>query len=856
MVGVIAGAELERVKSAASRFHAFFEELRGAFVERDDVLKQIGFGLLAKEHVLVTGPPGTAKSRLAWAVLGRIVDENSGAPSLYARQFTESTVQTDLVGPINFKTLMETGRTEHFTDEGMLGAVHGFLDEVFDGRDMLLRSTLNVLHERELKQGTKITPGLIECAVMTTNRYLSEVLEGSREALLAFVDRVAHVAFVPKGFGGANSLSRLLQAQLAGTGSLSLDAHLTIQDLDALQATVDAVPMPPELCDVLGEFVRGFESEIAAAVRADPSFVPTRYLSTRTVLRLGRALRAACVYDWACDGQQRGLRVELGDFESLRLSLLLSGPSPEHIEALLASEPDPRERRQLETLRSEREIFDRCLKKVRAMPFVVAAAVVEQPLLAASEPAALKNSSAQELLHTARKLAEVAALAGDGPAVERLAQAVAELSLRAVSAGLDAAYETKLAPQMAADHLSSWADELDALGGPRRAVGRWLRGKALEIMQQSFRLAPARSGEQLEQWLGLPWDVKQAETISHGRLRELEGALELCTRLISRGAQKPRQGGAVEPWQLALRRAEDDLVAVWDAVLRRVADQALKSASRSDLSAVLSALSEPLSAARGVAHALEQLGGDGAVLERRVFGVRLSPLVQATCERFAADDRAGLMAQVDDLLQVLARFGLERSIERAQLLGWITLALLRAEPDWAALADDYAADYEGYRALRGRHERRTLAFTLAELALRLLGKSPTPGDDLIAPARELIGALPLELRQRVVSIDVARLEAALALIEGWWRKLEQGGAEPRAALEALSTSRFLHVTRDEGMLVRFALEARLLQQLLPDADVAALEQRIAALESQTSAAVQALMKKSLDADWQATLGTR
>src|SRR6185436_802622 len=139
------------LRQAGDRFVAFFRELESAFLEREDVLKQIALALLSREHVLMTGPPGTAKSQLAHRVLGRIVSEVTGKPSLFARQFTESTVQTDLVGPIDFRTLMDTGRTEHFTDEGILGAVHAFLDEVFDGRDMLLRSTLNLLQERELK---------------------------------------------------------------------------------------------------------------------------------------------------------------------------------------------------------------------------------------------------------------------------------------------------------------------------------------------------------------------------------------------------------------------------------------------------------------------------------------------------------------------------------------------------------------------------------------------------------------------------------------------------------------------------------------------------------------------------------
>jgi MoxR-like ATPase len=279
----------ERFARAATRFKAFFDELRTAFVEREDVLAQIALALLAKEHVLMTGPPGTAKSQIASAVFGRIVCEETGAPSLFARQITESTVQTDLIGPVDFKTLTETGRTTHFTDEGILGAAHAFLDEVFDGRDMLLRSTLNVLNERELKQGGAITRGQTECALLTSNRYVSEVLEDSRETLLAFVDRIAFVSFVPRSFADPESLATVLKRRVAGGGRPSLDALLTIQDLDVLQAAVAESWVAPELCDAVASLLARFDAE----VELGPTRRPELRADALPLDPNGRAMRRA-----------------------------------------------------------------------------------------------------------------------------------------------------------------------------------------------------------------------------------------------------------------------------------------------------------------------------------------------------------------------------------------------------------------------------------------------------------------------------------------------------------------------------------------------------------------------------------
>jgi hypothetical protein len=132
---------------------------------------------------------------------------------------------------------------------------------------------------------------------MTTNRYLAEILESSRETLLAFVDRIAFLNFVPRGFADPANLNRVLSQQIGNHGMPVLRAPLSIQDLDVLQDAVDSVHVSEPVCQNLTRLLESLDGEMAAAQRADPQFVPTRYLSTRTAVRCGRVLRAICVLD-------------------------------------------------------------------------------------------------------------------------------------------------------------------------------------------------------------------------------------------------------------------------------------------------------------------------------------------------------------------------------------------------------------------------------------------------------------------------------------------------------------------------------------------------------------------------------
>jgi MoxR-like ATPase len=349
---------------AAQAFRRFFGELRETYLERETLFTQIELALLCREHVLVVGPPGTAKSAIASAVLGRILDETTGGPSLFAKQIAESTVQTDLIGPVDFKVLTETGRTEYITDDGMLGAVHAFLDEVFDGRDMLLRSILNVLHERELKHGRRVTSGRIECAIMTSNRYLSEVLARSPELLLAFADRLSFIAFVPKSFARRASRAAMLHRFMHGSRP-DLRAVLTLQQLDVLQAAVEKVKVSSQVLEGVELLADGLERSLSAQVSKLPDYVPTKYFSQRSVVKALWALKAAVVRDQIYQHPDRPLEATIEDLDALRWFFLLGGPQAAEAEALLKVAVDPRERAQLEIVRLEQRTFDETLVKVR-----------------------------------------------------------------------------------------------------------------------------------------------------------------------------------------------------------------------------------------------------------------------------------------------------------------------------------------------------------------------------------------------------------------------------------------------------------------------------------------------------------
>lgn len=131
---------------------------------------------VAQEHLLVVGPPGTAKS----AVVRRVAQAMGGKYFEYLLgRFTEP---SELFGTVDLKKLRE-GTVETDVNGMLPQAEIVFLDEVFLGSTAILNTLLGVLNERRFRRGhTQIHCPLKVC-VGAANGLPED------EALAAFGDR-------------------------------------------------------------------------------------------------------------------------------------------------------------------------------------------------------------------------------------------------------------------------------------------------------------------------------------------------------------------------------------------------------------------------------------------------------------------------------------------------------------------------------------------------------------------------------------------------------------------------------------------------------------------------------------------
>ncbi|WP_052455625.1 AAA family ATPase [Bhargavaea cecembensis] len=219
--------------------------LNARFYEREEEIEAILTAVLARQHLLMIGPSGTAKSALV-VELSKMISGTEYFQWLLTRFSTPE----ELFGPLSLKDL-EHGVYKRNTKTKMPEADLAFLDEIFKANSAILNSLLTILNERLFyNDGSPVEVPLMS-VIGASNEYPEE-----GEGLEALFDRFLLRFEVDYIEDDSNFIS-----MMKNEGEPEQPPIMTMEDLAGLQELTDRVGIREDVYTAISKIRNDLQDE-------------------------------------------------------------------------------------------------------------------------------------------------------------------------------------------------------------------------------------------------------------------------------------------------------------------------------------------------------------------------------------------------------------------------------------------------------------------------------------------------------------------------------------------------------------------------------------------------------------------